>query len=263
MKVLFLGYGKMGSSLGEAWLKKRLVDQVVSVDPNAKAVFDAEIYYDISELPEIYFDLVVVAVKPALGVQAIATLPFRLIENACLVSIMAGVTCEALRSAIHDKMPIIRAMPNTPVLLNAGCTALYAPESLNQEIKTAMDRLFSSVGKSCWVGTEDLLHAVTAISGSGPAYFHLFSEALAEAGIELGLETELAQKLSAYTAFGAASQQCEVGANFVDLRLAVTSPNGTTDAAIRSLELNSALRMLVKNAAKAAFERSVQLSKTN
>jgi pyrroline-5-carboxylate reductase len=110
------------------------------------------------------------------------------------------------------------------------------------------------------VKTESQLDAVTAISGSGPAYYHLFSEALAEAGINLGLEPELAHRLAAQTAFGAATLQHQPQADFAELRIAVTSPNGTTAAAIEVFEDEGKLRELVKTATVAAHHRSVELS---
>ncbi|MEX0295246.1 pyrroline-5-carboxylate reductase dimerization domain-containing protein [Pseudomonas putida] len=124
-----------------------------------------------------------------------------------------------------------------------------------------MTRLFEAVGSASWVEHEGLLDTVTALSGSGPTYYHLFSEALAAAGVALGLSPELARPLAAQTALGAATLQTQPGADFVELRTAVTSPNGTTAAAIASFEQNEGLRRLVDAAMQAAHSRSQALSR--
>jgi pyrroline-5-carboxylate reductase len=152
-------------------------------------------------------------------------------------------------------------MPNTPVLVNAGCTGLFTDTRLDEARRDFISRLFDSVGRSYWLEHESLLDAVTAISGSGPAYYHLFSEALAQAGVQLGLTPELALDLARQTALGAACQQTRQDANIIDLRTAVTSPNGTTAAAIDVFEQDQALRRLVGAATQAAYRRSRELSK--
>jgi pyrroline-5-carboxylate reductase len=145
-------------------------------------------------------------------------------------------------------------------LLGAGCTGLYAGSDVSQDLRERVAKLFNAIGKAYWVDSEEMLHAVTAISGSGPAYYHLFSEAMEAAGVALGLPQVLAHDLAAQTAFGAASQQCQEGADYQQLRLAVTSPKGTTDAAIRVFEESGALRVLVESATASALQRSKELS---
>ena len=151
-------------------------------------------------------------------------------------------------------------MPNTAVMVRQGCVGLYADEDVSPGLRQTISRLFDAVGRSFWVDDEAQLHAVTAISGSGPAYYHLFSEALADAGVNLGLPRELAKQLAAQTALGAATLQTQYDADFVALRQAVTSPNGTTHAAIEEFEQGQALRRLVDVAAAKAGQRSVELS---
>jgi pyrroline-5-carboxylate reductase len=259
MKVLFLGYGKMGSALGEAWLNTGLVDEVTAYDPGAPTGMPARIVSDLSELSTQAFDLVVVAVKPNMAVQAISALPASALQGAILLSVMAGVTSTTLQNAGGASIPVVRAMPNTPVMVNAGCTGLYTDADLGERRKD-LTRLFEEVGFACWVDKEDQLHSITAISGSGPAYYHLFSEALADAGEAMGLSGELAKRLAAHTALGAAKLQCQPNASFSELRKAVTSPNGTTAAAIDVFEKQRSLRELVKLSASAARQRSVELS---
>lgn len=259
MKVLFLGYGKMGSALGEAWLNTGLVEEVTAYDPGAPSGMQALIASDLSQLPSHGFDLVIVAVKPNMAAQAISALPASALQGAILLSVMAGVTSATLKSASGGAIPVVRAMPNTPVMVNAGCTGLYTDSDIGQR-RHDLTRLFEAVGIACWVAEEEQLHAVTAISGSGPAYYHLFSESLADAGAAMGLPEELAKRLAGHTALGAAKLQCQPDASFEALRMAVTSPNGTTAAAIDIFEKQSSLRELVKTAAEAARQRSVELS---
>ncbi|RVU51021.1 pyrroline-5-carboxylate reductase [Pseudomonas syringae pv. syringae] len=260
MKALFLGYGKMGSALGEAWLKTGLVQSVTAYDPSSPSGMEAQVVSDVSQLPKEAFDLVVVAVKPNMATEAISVLPTTALEGAVLVSVMAGVPSAVLKSAAGDSVPVVRAMPNTPVMVNAGCTGLFTASDLGER-QVLLTRLFEAVGIACWVDHEDQLHAVTAISGSGPAYYHLFSEALSSAATSLGLPSDLAKKLASHTAFGASKLQCELNADFEELRLTVTSPNGTTAAAINVFEKSQALRALVGGAAEAAHRRSIELSR--
>ncbi len=264
MNVLFIGYGRMGGALGDAWLKGRWVDHLDIVDPGLTADPQQGRYVRLEEVPaDRAFDLIVLAVKPAYATTALAGLNDRQCSQAVVVSVAAGVTEHTLSNAIGQRSPVVRAMPNTPVLVGAGCTGLYAGEGLDAARKAVIGSLFEAVGTAHWVAEEGLLDAVTAISGSGPAYYHLFSEALAQAGIKLGLDAELARSLAAQTAFGAATLQHQPHANFTDLRIAVTSPNGTTAAAIDVFESEGQLRELVEAATCAAHRRSVELSRDN
>ncbi|NBA96559.1 pyrroline-5-carboxylate reductase [Pseudomonas sp. R5(2019)] len=261
MNVLFLGYGKMGSALGEAWLSNGLVKRLVAVDPGRPQGVKAEVLGSAAELDETSaFDLIVVAVKPALAREAIVALPQPSLDGAIVVSIMAGVTCAELSAAAGLRAAVVRAMPNTPVMVNQGCTGLFSATLEDPARRKSLQTLFEAVGIAVWLEREAQLDAVTAISGSGPAYYHLFSEALADAGIALGLPAELARKLAAQTARGAAELQVQPQADFITLRQTVTSPNGTTAAAIAEFETEEKLRQLVKKAAQAARDRSIELS---
>lgn len=262
IKALFLGYGRMGAALGEAWIGAGLVSEIDAVDPFRAQDVQARIYRQAADLPATAYDLVVMAVKPAIARDALRALPQAQLANATLVSVMAGVGIETLKSAMPLQRPVVRSMPNTPVMVNQGCTGLYAAAGeVSPGLRDIIGRLFNTVGKAFWVESEEQLHAVTAISGSGPAYYHLFSEALCAAGIKQGLPPELARQLAAQTALGAATLQSQDGADFAALRQAVTSPNGTTDAAIRTFEQNGALRRLVEESAEKARQRSMELSR--
>lgn len=260
MKALFLGYGKMGSALGEAWLANGLVDRLVAVDPSRPEGLAAIVIGSPAEISDSDFDVVVVAVKPAMAREAIESLPATVLSGAILVSVMAGVGCREMSEAAGNRAPVVRAMPNTAVMVNQGCTGLYSATLSDPAKRQHIQTLFEAVGIALWLEHEGQVDAVTAISGSGPAYYHLFSEALANAGVELGLPAALARQLVAQTARGAAELQCQPQADFVSLRAAVTSPNGTTAAAINTFEAREQLRRLVSSAAHAAHDRSVELS---
>lgn len=260
MNVLFIGYGRMGSAIGEAWLATGLVDAISAVDPHQHPGLRATLYPDLQAVTQQPFDLIVIAVKPDKVCSVAASLPDAICKGAVVISVAAGITTEALDHALSRRCPVIRAMPNTPVLVNAGCTGLYADARLDDARRALVSQLFDSVGRSYWLEQERLLDAITAISGSGPAYYHLFSEALAQAGVLLGLAPQLALDLASQTALGAARQQTREDANIVDLRTAVTSPNGTTAAAIAVFEQDQALRHLIEAATQAAYRRSQELS---
>jgi pyrroline-5-carboxylate reductase len=261
-KVLFLGYGHMGGALGEAWKASGLASEVLAVDPASNgqagryASADALVAAGAGE----GIDLIVLAVKPAKAVDALRALPASLSRQAAVVSIAAGVPVAALVAALPAGAPVVRAMPNTPVIRNAGCTGLFAGAASDAALRERIGGLFAAVGSAYWVERESLLDAVTALSGSGPAYYHLFSEALAAAGVALGLDAELARRLAADTASGAAAMQRAPDADFAALRRAVTSPNGTTAAAVAVFEQDDALRRMVARAALAAHDRAVELS---
>lgn len=250
----------MGSALGNAWLSSSVAQTIVAVDPGIASHAGVELHAHVSEVPRYEFDFIVIAVKPGLVAASLSQLPAALVSKAAVISIAAGVSCSSLSEALAMNCPVIRAMPNTAVMLNAGCTVLYSQGDLSAGLHDQIGRLFGAVGKAFWVQAEDSLNAATAVSGSGPAYYHLFSESLADAGITLGLDAELATALAAQTAYGAALMQTAEGADFVDLRRAVTSPQGTTAAAVAVLEANAGLRSLVASAATAACERSRQLA---
>lgn len=259
-RVLFLGYGRMGSALGEAWLKAGLVAGIDAIDPHLSAPVQARVFRSASELPDTPHELIVLAVKPAMAREALQSLPARRLEQATVLSVMAGVPISTLEAALPTARPVVRSMPNTPVMVGQGCTGLYGNAQVTPAQQKSIGQLFGAVGKAFWVQDETQLHAVTALSGSGPAYYHLFSEALAEAGVKLGLPREMAIQMAAQTALGAATLQNQPGADFVALRQAVTSPNGTTHAAIVRFEEQGALRTLVEEAATRACRRSEELA---
>ena len=202
--------------------------------------------------------VLVLAVKPQVlaGVLAGVSIP----GDTLIVSICAGVPTDGIATLTSRRQPIVRCMPNTPALLRAGVTALYANANAGAADRQAAEQILGAVGKTLWVDEEDALDAVTAVSGSGPAYFFYLMEAMAEAGRNLGLEPELAATLTVETAWGAARMARETATAPATLRRNVTSPGGTTEAAINALNANG-VNGHIAEALGRACRRSRELAK--
>ncbi len=205
-------------------------------------------------------DIVVLAVKPQQLRSACRDVAAAVAARGSLViSIAAGIGTASLQSWLGADAAIVRCMPNTPALLQASATALYATSAVSAEQREAAHDILSSIGFVAWVDDEDAMHAVTAVSGSGPAYFFLVMEAMQLAGENLGLDPALARQLTAQTALGAARMALETGVDVVELRRRVTSPGGTTERALRVLE-ERGLRRVFESALEAASNRSRELA---
>jgi pyrroline-5-carboxylate reductase len=205
--------------------------------------------------------LVVLAVKPQIFHQIAGDLAKALPGDCAIISVMAGVTIRTMTEALGDR-PIIRAMPNTPAAIGAGIIVAVANEA-GEARKADATKLLKVGGAVEWIPDERMMDAVTAVSGSGPAYFFLLAEALAGAGENEGLPRELAEKLAANTLTGAGQLLKASGLTPQELRRQVTSPNGTTQAALDVMMGNSALPELMRRAVNAAERRSRQLSDPN
>ena len=204
-------------------------------------------------------DVVLLAVKPQVmpeACKALAALPVD--EQQLIISIAAGVPSAAIDTWLGGGRAIVRCMPNTPSLLQLGATGLAANDRVSEAQKSTAERIMQAVGISLWVDEESDLDAVTAISGSGPAYFFYFIELLEAAGVKLGLEPGTAARLARQTALGAATMS--IDEDVVRLREQVTSKKGTTEQAILSFQRNG-LGRLVDEATAAAFERARELAR--
>ena len=205
--------------------------------------------------------LVVLAVKPqdaATVLQPLAALLTA--ERPLLISVAAGVRVAALESWCGQGVPVLRAMPNRPARVGAAATGLFAAPAVSPEQRVAAERVLQAVGEVFWVPTEELLDVVTALSGSGPAYFFLLAELMAEAGTELGLESAMAQRLAAATLYGAGLLARSGDGDLARLREEVTSAGGTTEAALRAFEAAN-LRATVRAALVAATQRGRELAR--
>ncbi len=177
-----------------------------------------------------------------------------------VISLAAGVTEASIDRWLGGGNDIVRCMPNTPALVKTGATALHGNDNISAEQRSRAEAVLRAVGVAVWVEREELLDAVTALSGSGPAYFFLFMEAMEEAALKLGLAPQTARLLTQQTALGAARLAIESDESPADLRRKVTSPGGTTERAIGSFE-EGGLRTLVLDAMRAAENRAVELSR--
>lgn len=206
-------------------------------------------------------EVVVLAVKPQVMEQVLVDLQETVQENKPLIiSIAAGIEISSLDKWLGGSCAIIRCMPNTPALVQTGATALFANSEVNDKQRQQADTILSAVGLALWVEEESLLDAVTALSGSGPAYFFLVMEAMQAAGEELGLSKEVAEKLTLQTALGAAKMAISSDVDAAELRRRVTSPGGTTEQAIHTFE-EGGLRALFNRALNAAKIRSEELAR--
>lgn len=205
-------------------------------------------------------NLVVLAVKPQDAGSVLAPLARELQQRRPVVlSVAAGVRIQALQSWCGAGVPVIRAMPNRPALVGAGVTGLFAPAQVDASGRALAAQIMQSVGEVVWVATEDALDAVTALSGSGPAYFFLFAEAMAKAGVDLGLPADTALRLSIATLHGAGLLAHSSDGDLARMRAEVTSKGGTTEAALRTLQA-AGFNELIGRAIEAAARRSRELA---
>jgi pyrroline-5-carboxylate reductase len=202
-------------------------------------------------------DAIVLAVKPQAMAAVAGALPTPR-PGQLVLSVAAGIRLEALSAWLGASTALVRVMPNQPALVGAGMSVMVGGGMLNSEQRMLAQYIMGSTGTAEWLDDESLLDAVTAISGSGPAYFYLLMEILAEAGSHMGIPDELARVLARQTAFGAGLAACETGTAPAELRRSVTSPGGTTAAAIETLE-KAGVREMFGRALEAARRRSMEL----
>jgi pyrroline-5-carboxylate reductase len=205
-------------------------------------------------------DAVVLAVKPQVIKSVVGELAEVIAaQRPLVISIAAGIRATTLRGWLGMDTAIVRTMPNTPALVQSGATALFANPAVSEEQRNLAESVLRAVGLTLWVDDEDLMDAVTALSGSGPAYFFLFMEALQDAGTDLGLPVETARLLTLQTAFGAAKMALESTEDAAALRQRVTSPGGTTERALDYLRQHG-FEATVLGALQAAAARSRELA---
>lgn len=206
-------------------------------------------------------EVVVLAVKPQVMKPVAESIAQQVQQRQpLLVSIAAGIRSDDLERWLGGDCALVRSMPNTPALVGSGATGLYANPRVSQAQRDIAESLLRAVGLTLWVEDEAQMDAVTALSGSGPAYFFLILEALQAAGEKLGLSADAARLLAMQTAYGAAKMALESPEEAATLRQRVTSPGGTTERALQVLE-QGGLRELFAKALSAASDRSVELAK--
>lgn len=204
-------------------------------------------------------DAIVLAVKPQVLPIVLDEIGDLVSDEQLVISIVAGIHTSQIAAKLKSGSPIVRTMPNTPALIGLGITGMYAPINCNLAQRQLTQNLMESAGKVVWLERENLLDVVTAVSGSGPAYFYYLIESLRKAGTRLGLPEDVAAELALYTAYGASTMAVQSDVDITELRRRVTTPGGTTEAAIDTLEAGH-FAELVDSAIAAATRRGQELS---
>ena len=261
----FIGAGNMAYALINGLLNNGYDSKNIKVsDPNDELLRKREAELNIttfennSSLVEVC-DIIVFAVKPQVLSEVCLELREKIKPNHLFISIVAGIRVNDINRWLGGNYPLVRTMPNTPALMQHGVTGLFQNDLVNHEQKALVTTILSSVGNCFWVNEERLIDAITAISGSGPAYFFLLMQSMTQAAIALGLDEKTAQELSVQTGFGASLMATKSGKDPRTLRTDVTSPNGTTQAAIESFQ-DQDFEGIVARATRAAFDRARELS---
>ena len=262
--LVILGCGKMGGALLDGWLANGLPKEAVRiVDPapadtiRAMGIPVAASVDDIAETPR----AVLIAIKPQMMTDVLPGVAARFGEAPLYLSIAAGTSLADFRALLGQGIRAIRIMPNTPVAVAKGASALYPSETATPDERALAEHMMSAVGSAVWLDTEDQMDAVTGVSGSGPAYIFNMIEALAAAGEAQGLGPALAMRLARQTVIGAAALADASDETAETLRVNVTSPKGTTAAALEHLmDSESGLTPLMIRAVAASADRSRALS---
>ncbi len=267
IKAVLAGCGNMGYAMATGWLKSGNLkpSELLVVEPNADlraraAALGVEAVADAGEIAaNVSPQIVVLAVKPQV-IRAV-TEGYRRFAGGktTFVSVAAGTGVRTFEAILGADTPIMRCMPNTPAAIGKGMMVVYAKANVTAEARAFVETLLSASGAVAEIADESLMDAVTAVSGSGPAYVFHFIECLTAAAISAGLPEAVAKQLAKQTVFGAASLAAESSDEPGELRRQVTSPNGTTAAALGVLMGEDRLKLLVSEAVEAARARSVEL----
>lgn len=264
MKIAILGAGNMGLSFSKSFLKYELIKPehlhlIIRTQEKISKIaeeFPKSRISTFEEVRDIDADLIIIAVKPQ-DFQAVAqNIPFTFKENQMILSIMAGINIEKIQKLLNHPL-VVRAMPNSPTLLGMGITGYTAANGISFSQLINIERLLNSTGRSVYLEDEELLDGVTALSGSGPAYFYYIIDAMIKAGIEMGIEENLSKLFVKQTMLGAYHLINNSEKNLEELIKDVASKGGTTEAALKTFEENSFKEILkqgILNAEKRAKE---------
>lgn len=266
--LLLVGCGKMGAALLKGWIEKGLApEEVIVVEPaeelgrSIQATLGVKVVAEAAALPaDVAFRAAILAVKPQMMADVLPLYAKRLSPETLMISIAAGTTVERFETAFGQNTPIVRAMPNTPAAIGKGVTALFATANVDERQRALAEALMAAVGAVHWIDDEALMHPITAMSGGGPAYVFLLIETLAQAGIANGLPEDLAWPMARRTVIGSAALAEAGDEPAATLRKNVTSPGGTTEAALEVLMANDGIQPLVDKALAAATRRSAELT---
>jgi pyrroline-5-carboxylate reductase len=267
MGLVLIGCGKMGGAMLAGWLEQgveketiRIIEKDAAYGESLNAKFGVRVLDDIEKLEEDFdAELVVLAVKPqvmddvVLGCKHLAT-------KSNFISIAAGKTVSYFEGILGEEAKIIRVMPNTPAAVGRGMSVAFANQNVSSKIKETCTNLLAAIGQVSWLSDEALMDAVTAVSGSGPAYVFYMTECLAQAGVKAGLPEDQAMTLARATVCGAGELMFQSEESASQLRINVTSPGGTTQAALEVLMGPDGILKPMEEAIKAAEVRSKELA---
>lgn len=259
-KICFIGYGNMAKAIAQGLIHQSSL-QLSATSPSLAAGVTAQgvtTHFNndafVSEA-----DIIIIAVKPAKVISVLNEIQAKISSHTVVVSIAAGVSLSKLADHCPPEQPIIRCMPNTPIAVGKGATPFIANDNVSKIQKATVENLFLLSGITAWVDNENDINTFTALSGSGPAYVFYFIEAITNAAEKMGLSKELATSFTLQTINGSLSLLEKTGLSAAELRKKVTSPAGTTAAAIGILEQQN-FELLIYNAMNAAYERALQLN---
>lgn len=264
--ITFIGAGNMAHSLVGGLIADRYPARQISVSDinkehldHFKQLFHVNVFSD-NLLAASRANVIILAVKPQNIVEICRDIAMIVKGNKPLIiTIAAGIKMSTISQYFGEDAPIIRCMPNTPALVGSGATGMLANRYVTPAQAELAESIMRAAGVTVWLESEEQLNIVTALSGSGPAYYFLFMEVLQQAAVEAGLDSEIAELLSEQTALGAAHMALEADRSLAQLREQVTSPAGTTAAAIAVMEKHN-LAGILKEAFKAALNRARELS---
>lgn len=265
-KISFIGAGNMASAIIEGLLEKGLAPENIMASDPSQDKLDAMaqklgIKVSMQNKAAVEFsDVLVLCVKPQVLEQVIEPISSVIAERSpVVVSIAAGIEMNSLERWLGSDLPIVRCMPNTPAQVLEGASGLFANSHVSAQQKAVIEALFSVIGYATWVDQESLIHAVTALSGSGPAYIFLMIAEMAKTGEELGLDAHAAKRLAAQTVLGASKMVLQSELAPQQLKQNVMSPGGTTERAIGVFE-SEGLGSIVNKAMHSAATRSEELA---
>ena len=267
MRLILVGYGKMGQALLQGWLAMPDIDRIMVIDPDRKEskISDQRIEWHWDECPPPAMDspdIIIVAVKPPILAKVLSAYKGFVASQTLFISIVAGKPLSWLSNQLGSEAIIIRAMPNMPAMVHCGITVAVANSHATPMHVAMADGLFRSIGELIWIhhDEESLMDPITAISGSGPAYVFLLIETLARAGIAQGLSADLAMSLARATVIGSSTLAQQSPESIAMLRQSITSPGGTTEAALAVLMRQGGFDSLLGQAIQAATNRARELA---
>jgi pyrroline-5-carboxylate reductase len=266
--IVIAGVGHMGGAFARGLIAAGMGPRLILIDPAIKPA-DARAFRaagavtanDPNALADTSPEAIILAVKPQL-MRVVAPAYAAAARKAVVISIAAGTPIESLELWLDKPRAVVRAMPNLPASIGKGISAAYATPTTSPAQRKFAATLLAALGDVVWLDREELMNAVTAVSGSGPAYVFLLTEALAAAGERQGLLPDIARKLASKTVEGVGALLANSETDPAELRRSVTSPGGTTEAALKVLMAESGLMKLIDDAVAAAVARGFELAKT-